>query len=288
MKTIEFETRSFLNRKLQNDDVFVPNRIVDLADVINMPTRRGLEKAIISGDTLVNTVSKSYGHLPNKNFFGVVEEKLQAEAIGYVTRSINRNNCSFAVDYILSDDNMVVNVKNTVDRIRPMLRFINSYDGKERTAGHLGFYREVCSNGLHVLKSRIGFSVKHRGNIVEVVLPEISSIVKNFMSNEFYDLQRKFNVLAERPIKDLEDFVKVTAENFKLFQFECSEKNPGPSLNARTVIETIERESRLLHTDPTLWIGYNAFNDLLHGKLKKTFGAQERLDANLFEAILSY
>lgn len=288
MKTNEFESREFLNRKLQNDEVFVANRIVDLEEIVGMPTRRGLEKAIICGETLVNTVSKSYGHLPNQNFFKVVESKLNEEGIKYVTRSINRYNCSFAVDYILSDDNFVVNVTNTTDKIRPMLRFTNSYDGSCKTAGYLGFYREICTNGLHVSESRIGFSVKHRGDMVHVVLPEISSIMEKFMNNEFYSLQRKFVVLAERPIKDLSDFVKVTARNFKLFQFECSEKNPGPSLNARIVLETIERESALLHTDPNLWIGYNAFNALLHDKLKKTFGAQQALDAKLFEAVLNY
>jgi hypothetical protein len=67
--------------------------------------------------------------------------------------------------------------------------------------------------------------VKHRGNIAQVVLPEIKELVTRFMDNEFYSKHRKFQVLAERPIKDLDDFVKVTAEHFKLFQFECSEKN---------------------------------------------------------------
>jgi hypothetical protein len=218
----------------------------------------------------------------------VVEEKLSEEGIGYVTRSINRENRSFAVDYILSDENWVVNVKGVNDRIRPMLRFINSYDGSCKTGGHLGFYREVCGKGLHVSEVKIGFSVKHRGNIIEMVLREINLIINEFVNNQYYSLQRKFVTLAERPIKNLDDFVKVTAENFKLFKFECSEKNPGPSLNARTVIETIERESLMLHTDPNLWLGYNAFNALVHDRLKRPFGAQQKIDATLFETVLSY
>ena len=35
------------------------------------------------------------------------------------------------------------------------------------------------------------------------------------------------------------------------------------------------------------WIGYNAFNELLHGKLKKTFEVQKREDAKLFEYVLA-
>ncbi|WP_335964886.1 hypothetical protein [Galbibacter sp. PAP.153] len=29
-----------------------------------------------------------------------------------------------------------------------MLRFINSYDGSEKTSGHFGFFRKICANGL--------------------------------------------------------------------------------------------------------------------------------------------
>ncbi len=105
------------------------------------------------------------------------------------------------------------------------------------------------------------------------------------MDNEFYTLSRKFELLAERPIKDIEAFVKLTADKLKLFQYESSEKNPNPSLNARMVIEGINRESNLLNVRPNLWLGYNAFNELLHGKLKKTFEAQKQIDSKLFELV---
>lgn len=277
-----------LKMKLQNDNVFVKQQIVNLSSLTGLSSRRGLERAIISEDQLVNVVSKSYGHLPNENFFHEVEAKLIESGIDYVTRSFNRENRSFAVDYILSDDKWVVKVKSGNDTLRPMLRFTNSYDGSCKTSGYFGFFREVCSNGIHTAQSEIGFSVKHRGDIVEVVIPEIETMINKFMNNEFYSIHRKFKVLAERPIKDLKDFVKMTARQLKLFQFECSEENPEPSLNARLVLETIEKESRLLNTGPSLWIGYNAFNALLHNKLKKTFEAQKNLDARIFETILSY
>lgn len=231
------ETQNF-KHALRNDNVYGKNQVVSLETLTGMPVRKGLENAIVCEGQLVNVVSKSYGHLPNQKFFTEVEVKLIDEGIGYVTRSINRDNRSFAIDYILSDDKLVVKVKNGVDKLRPMLRFTNSYDGSCKTSGHFGFFREVCSNGLHVAHSKIGFSVKHRGNIAQVVLPEITDLVTRFMDNEFYSIHQKFEVLAEKPIKNLNDFVKVTAEHFKLFQFECSDKNPNPSLNARLVLDT--------------------------------------------------
>lgn len=136
-------------------------------------------------------------------------------------------------------------------------------------------------------QSKIGFSVKHKGDIIQVVIPEIKSLVSQFMNNEFYSIHRKFEVLAERPISNLEEFVKVTAEHFKLFKFESSDSNPAPSLNARMVIETIRTESRLLNSTPTMWLGFNAFNSIIHGKLKKNFGLQQSLDERMFEYMLS-
>lgn len=61
-----------------------------------------------------------------------------------------------------------------------------------------------------------------------------------------------------------------------------------PSLNARLVMDTISKEARLLNTQPNMWLGYNAFNELLHNKLKKTFEAQKNIDAKILETILAY
>lgn len=159
--------------------------------------------------------------LPNERFFHEVEEKLIEVRVAYITRSINRSNRSFAIDYILSDDNWVVKVKNGKDILRPMLRFTNSYDGSCKTSGYFGFYREVCTNGLHIAQSTIGFSAKHKENIVQVIIPEIKSLVDKFMNNEFYSLDQKFEVLAERPIKDLSRLVKLrTIEKFVQNFFE--------------------------------------------------------------------
>jgi hypothetical protein len=271
-----------------NDDVFPTNSIVSLSDLLKMPTRKGLEKAIISNGEIVNVVSDSYGHLPNEKFFAEVEAKLINADVEYITRSINRDNRSFAVDYILNDERYAVTIKNGLDKIRPMLRFTNSYDGSCKTSGHFGFFREVCSNGLHVAHSTIGFSVKHRGSIAEIVLPEIGNIVHKFMDNEFYTIQRKFEQMAATPIFDINQFVKDTAKATGLFKYEASEKNPEPSLNAKLVIEYMERERLLLNEQRSnLWIGYNAFNELLHGKLKKTFEAQKKEDSKLFDYVLA-
>lgn len=275
-------------RALQNDDVFVANSVVKLTDLTGIPTIKGIQNAIISGGDLVNVVSNQYAHLPNEKFFGEVERKLIDDDINYITRSINRNNGSFAVDYILQDENFEISVKNGMDKIRPMLRFTNSYDGSCKTSGHFGFFREVCSNGLHIAQQQIGFSVKHKGDIATFVLPQIKSLVNVFMDNEYYTLTRKFERLSEQVIYDVPTAIKQIADTTKLFKFESSDVNPEPSLNARLVQEFILRESRELNEQPNKWLLYNAFNELTHTKLKKTFENQRRIDNQIFELVSAF
>lgn len=285
---MKIDNRVFLNKEVQQDEIFQENSIVDLQSLTGKPSRKGLEKAIICQGTIVNVVSKGYGHLPNDKLYLPVEQALIKADIKYDIRSINRDNRSFAVDYILKDDSYHVDVKNKKDKLVPMLRFVNSYDGSCKTSGYFGFYREICSNGLHMAESKVGFSVKHRGEITEIVLPEIDKLVEVFLNNEFYSLHKKFKVLSETPVSDIDKFVEMTLKDVHLFNYVKSEKNPAPSLNAQLVIDIINRESKLLNEDANLWLGYNAFNEVLHGKLKKTFEQQKELDGRLFETIMEY
>ena len=100
--------------KLQNDNVFVDTYEKTVLEVTGCEGRKGYEKMIFSGGKLVNVVSKNYGHLLNENFFLRVENELINADIHYITRSINRNDGSFAVDYILNDDSYEVKVKMTL------------------------------------------------------------------------------------------------------------------------------------------------------------------------------
>ena len=282
--------RTSINFKasLQEDNIYVSNELKPMSELVNMPCRKGLTHAIISNGKLVNVVSQSYSHLSNELFFTAVEAKLADNDINYVKRSINREDRAFAVDYILSDERYHIDIKNGMDKLRPMLRFTNSYDGSARTSGRFGFFREVCSNGLHVAHTQIGFSMKHKGDMSSLVMPEISRTVRTFIDNEYYTLQRKFELLAERRIDDLEGFVKMTSEELKLFKYATSETNPAPSQNARIVMESIRKESNLLGSQPNLWLGYNAFNELIHNKLKKPFDAQKQADSKVFDFVMNY
>lgn len=272
--------------KLSKENVFVPSELKDLSKLTGLPTCKGLEQAVISNGKIVNVVSNQYGHLPNEVFFKEVESRIYDAGLSFVTRSINRDDRSFAVDYIITDNNAVT-VKKGHDIIMPMLRFTNSYDGSNKTSGHFGFFRQVCANGLHVAQSEIQFSLKHRGAIVEFAINNIHEMFIKFLDNEFYSIKTSFETLAESYINDVNGTVKTIAEQTNLFKFEKSDKNAEPSLNAQMVLDIANHEASLVSNGGvTLWNVYNAFNEVLHTKLKKSFEQQKRIDEKLFNTVL--
>ncbi len=269
---------------LQQDEIFVFSEMKLLKNLTGIQSRRGLENVIISNDKIVNVVSNSYGHIPNELFFKKAEQMLVDADLKYHKRTINRSDRSFITDFIIEDDNQF-SVKNKEDLILPMLRFKNSYDGSEKTSGHFGFYRKVCSNGLHVAETEIAFSIKHSKNNTHLIMPRLHLLFDKFLDNEFYTIVQKFNKLKEIKIQDTKEFVRDILKKTKLFRYECSDKNDSPSKKSREVIEILNYEALLLSESPNLWLGYNAFNSVLHGTLKKSFSSQEKLDKKLFDEI---
>ena len=255
-----------------------------LSSITGMESRKGLENAIISNGKIVNVVSNRYGHIPNELFFKKVETLLIDASLNYHKRTINREDRSFITDFIIEDENQFT-LKNENDRILPMLRFKNSYDGSEKTSGHFGFYREVCTNGLHVSNAQIDFSIKHTKNNTELILPKLNGLFERFLDNEYYEITCKFKRMEEIELIDTKAFVKEILEKTKLFRYECSDKNDSPSKKSRELLDLITEDGCDYNTTPTLWDGYNAFNWMLHNTLKKTFSQQEKLNKVIFNEV---
>lgn len=269
-----------------NVNLYPETKLVKLSELTNSPVRSGLDLALFSGGEIVNIVSEKYGHMDNKDLFGEVETQLDKHGIKYEKRGQNRGNRAFAVDYILNDDSIAIDVKNDKqgvgDIVRPMVRFTNSYDGSGKTSGFFGFHRLVCENGLTIAETELEFSIKHRGNMLSIAIPHIDRVINRFINNEAFALRRKFDVLAERPIKDVKEFVKEISGLTGILEFSRSERNPNePSKNAQLVMDTIDREAKLLHTSPNMWLGYNAFNAFIHSD-KRGFDQQRKRDEVFF------
>lgn len=278
---------------IKTDNVFVNPRIESFSDKTGYDVLPSMENLLIVTDPItrrdkvVNTTSNKYGFLSNEAFMPIIEDRLRGAGIDYIRQTVNRNNTAFAIDYILQDESFHINVKGG-DKIKPMMRIINSYDGSSQTEGHFGVFREICTNGLHHGSTQLNFKLRHRGNMEELVVPKVEELIAAFMDNEFYSLHKKFEVMAEKPISDIEGFVRYTLGKTGLFKYEKSEKNPEePGINAQFIIDTINLEAEKLGTKPNLWLGYNAFNEYIHTQNKKIFMLQERADRQLFDAVLA-
>jgi hypothetical protein len=280
-------SRIFLNRPLQADNICPTVSILNTAEVTGLPVKKGLEQAVISNGKIVNICSNQYALLANETFFGKVEQSLQAAGFEYDMRAINRDDSSFAVDYILKGDSYKFELKGEKgDVIRPFLRFTNSYDKSTRTGGHFGYFRQVCSNGLHVAQnSEINFAIKHRGYMAAVVLPSLDLLLYQFMNNDFFNVYRQFEALNDIHIDNPTEAVRQVLERTATWKHEASDKNDRPGLNSRLAIETIEREAATLGTAATAWLVYNALQEVVHEKLHLPFQKQEEKDRALFAAV---
>ena len=208
----------YLN-KLKQEEVFVKSEVKPLKELTGIDSRQGLEYAIISNGKIVNVVSNRYGHIPNETFFTQAEQLLIDANLNYHRQTINRSDRNFCMDFIIEDKSQFT-IKNDNDLILPMLRFTNSYDGRNKTSGHFGFYRQICSNGLHVSESRMAFSVKRTQNGINLIMPKLKGLFGKFIDNEFYSVIQKFDRLKEVKIIDTRKFVQDVLEKTKLFRYE--------------------------------------------------------------------
>lgn len=277
----------------RNDNIYQPVSVVDAAKATGLKMRPGLEKFIVVDGEVVKVGSAVYGLVTNEQFFGQFEHLLDNAGITYSRRATNNRNRNFAVDYILEDESFHVEIgakykgAKGLDTVKPMIRAINSYDGSQQTIGQFGGFRKVCENGLHVADLQVGFKIRHRGNLVELVMPKIEDLVAQFMDNEFYTLHKKFEVLAEKIVPDVTEFVKYVLGKSGLAKYEKSEKNPDePSKAAQLIIDTMQREANDLGTPANLWLGYNAFNEYIHTANEKLFTLKQEADKAMFKTIL--
>lgn len=272
--------------KLKNDNIILDVSKQKLSELVGgMPVDSKFSSAIVVDGKIQFVCSDIYDVVKNEDFFLKIEEKLIDTDVKYVTRSINRQSKHFAVDYILNDPTYHVAVHGSKDELVPMIRANNSYAGGT-VGGRFGFFRKMCSNGLHLAQMKLGFNMCHRHGASKLVLPKMDELIQKFMDNEYYTLKKKFEVLAETPILDLSDFVRFTATKMDLFRFEASKKTPNePSKKAQIVMDTIRRESAALETEPNLWLGYNAFNELIHSG-NVGFAQQRSADIRVFNTIL--
>ena len=287
----ETNNKTVSKRIITTNVLEVNSSMMELAKICDYPAIDGISHAILSNGKIVNVVSDNYGYISNKDFFGKFEQILKDQHIGFKATYKNVNDCQFTVDYLL-DGHFNVNEKATKymkDGIQPKIRLTNSFDGKVKLAGYFGFFRQVCENGLHVMKDELAFSVRRNAGNIGLVFPNMREMLESYKENEMVTIIRKFEDLSNLQInpRDLQDVVRAIAEKTGVFQFEKSKTNAEAGINGEFVLNVIANEKDKLQLVPNGWLVYNAFNEWIYSEERNVKNDSERknLDVKTFEAV---
>jgi len=184
----------------------------------------------------------------------------------------------FFIDFILRDKTLIINPK---DAIFPRITVINSYDGSIRYHFQMGFFRQICSNGLTV-------SVGDTKEIVSMHTPklgkETSFEAVLGMTSEFLaessEISETYRELQDQPVSDwmmrIEEVVEET-----MFPISLQED----------VVERMEKELiQMPGIKPNDWLVYNAFNyQLNHNEeLKAKESKKDEMDQEVLGYLLKY
>lgn len=302
----------YLNRKNQNDNIYTDVKMEKTADYFGgKEVASKATNVILSNNKVVHFCSDTYGLLTNQEFFGKMERELIDEGIGYEMRSFNHNDSRFSVDFVLKDDSKVIVVndqKNSGvdDTLVPMLRLTNSYDGSTKTAGHLGFFRKVCHNGLHMAETQLEFKVRHTKGNMELFIPNIEALVRRFLDNEFYSINEKIKRMKahiidenqiEQWIKDLAKQERVWVDNGEKRYLERLDKatkegkdlskvvGASESPNVGIVRDILLRDANNTGVEPNAWLVYSAFNEFIHSFEGRVFEKNKDVDTRVFNSV---
>ena len=232
------------------------------------------------GKKIVNTCSKQYHLVPNREIIEPLVESLEGYNIDF--NVTNSKDSRFSLDVLLHDIQVTVGKK---DPIIAKLRMYNSYDGRLKFQFHMGFFRLICSNGMVVPlegfeDKNILLKMRHMpslGNYVEK--NAIIDMVENFKQYA-KDFTQPLIELNKSKVGNIEERVKAVIENTKF-----------PSRKVEDVMERIEIEMGELKTDiATDWLIYNGFNyQLNHNSEIKTEAAKkEKIDQQVISYLLKH
>jgi hypothetical protein len=244
-----------------------------------------MENVILSNGKIVNIVSDSYGFINNEDLFKGFENILNIEGINFEVQYKNVNDCQFIGDYFLEGEQKVGSNYKGSDIIKPKIRLQNSYDGKLLLSGYFGFFRQVCSNGLHTHKNELAFKIKRTQNNLLATPDKLVQMLDEYRNNTMIEIKSIFDELSKVELTDLNKAVRELSEKVDILTF--ANKKDIPTEKAVAVIDTIRRESNELKTKPNAWLLYNAFNELLYNdELNfKNEGMRKDLDMKLFAEV---
>jgi len=255
----KIETKSLF----KNDSVILPNR-----------SEYAIKVKTDEGEKIVNFCSKNYQLVKNNEIFPRIEDTLSRHFI-FQKKYRHVNHSIFWADYAIEGSDFTVG--NSRDVVKPVIRILHSYDGSVSFRAKMGFYRQICSNGLWGYKYDTDINLKHSiGNFDKIMNDTIKGL-DDFIKNA-KNYIGSFDELAKHRIPDPERYIELLVNSTRF-----------PSRQMQAVIERAYTEQQTHDLEMSKWLIYNAFNYQLNHN--KDFTNDElyrmQIDAQLLQLTLN-
>lgn len=236
--------------KTTRADILKPVKKVDVSSLIQgqLSVPSNATHAVVFDDKhIVNFCSENYTLLRNEDVMLPFEELLNNAGIGYTVTYRQRNQAQFYIDYEL--DGNETDLGNG-DRVKPMVRLMNSYNGRVRYSFIFGVWRLVCSNGMFIQQEGSNLKLMHTLQIERDDAAGTSiDMVRNWME-ETDTLLDPARELIEQDVIELEDRI-----------MEVIEETNFPTRQAEAVMARANEEMEILKLRRANdWVVFNAFN----------------------------
>jgi hypothetical protein len=227
-------------------------------------------------DQLVNFVSQNYGLLDNNEFFPALEKSMRENKLSFDASYGHQEHCKYYATYTIKGRELSIGKSEYQDKILPQIKIMRSYSSQIGFRLVLGFYRQICSNGMWGFKSVSQANLKHTQGNLPLMYESINTTIAKFIE-EAKELTEVFQVLGDRKVTHWNDRVLEIASNTAF-----------SAKHAEDVIERITIEHNENGLPITDWLIYNGFNyQLNHSEnIQSSPEAKVKLDKQLFKHIL--
>ena len=251
---------------------FAPVELVDTSSLFNdsYEIRSDRSKAVVvtkphGKKAIVNFASPSYGLYSTTDLFNNLEDQMYGK-FDFKVEYSHENYKRFYADYtLIGRMTSIGNLAFKEDRVAPKIRVMHSYDSWIPFTFSVGFWRQICTNGLHGYtfdqKTKVKNTLNAGVEIYRIMVQEMQDVLDNVSQIEVV-----YNDMANRQVKDWNERIAevISSTNF-------------PTKQSETVFQVLVSEANL-GLPITDWLIYNAFNYQLNHNASIKVSEYKKMD----------
>jgi hypothetical protein len=275
-------------------DLLYPVKVIDNPIFANSENCKLVMGQLNGKGFFINACSDTYELVENAEIFPRINSILNSHNIKYDVDYFQVDNVRFHVHYKITDPRYLYMIKNTSDKISPMLFVQHSYNGMVKYQIMFGYYRLVCENGLIIAieemkQFNLCLTGKHTKSIQDSLkkLNELMVIFADNAKDMTIALTEKYEKLAMNWITQPQLRITYILKSLKIGMIENSKFSTTMDILRRVLGEA---------NNPTLgyngrvndWLIYNGINQYLNdNRLNNTPPEKRReTDSKVFEYML--